>query len=62
VSDREQRKALYHQVTARALELVPTLILFYREQGDATHKSVQNYEFLGNPGVLNALLETWLDR
>lgn len=62
LSDQPQRKTLYDQVQAKALEQVPTVFLFYREQGDGTQKDVQGYQFLGNPGAFNMLSETWLDR
>ncbi|MBV9174296.1 MAG: peptide ABC transporter substrate-binding protein, partial [Chloroflexi bacterium] len=56
------RKALYDQVQARAMDEIPTVILFYREQGDGTQKDVQGYQFLASPGAFNTLPETWLDR
>jgi peptide/nickel transport system substrate-binding protein len=62
LTDQAQRKALYDKVQAKALDQVPTIILFYREQGDGTHKDIQGYQFLGNPGAFNMLPETWLDR
>jgi peptide/nickel transport system substrate-binding protein/glutathione transport system substrate-binding protein len=62
ITDQAQRKALYDKVQAKALDLVPTVFLFYREQGDGTQKDVQGYQFLGNPGAFNAIPETWLDR
>jgi peptide/nickel transport system substrate-binding protein len=62
LTDQAQRKALYDQVQAKAMDQVPTIILFYREQGDGTQKDVQGYQFLGNPGAFNMLPETWLDR
>ena len=62
ISDQSQRKALYDQVQARAMEQVPTVFLFYREQGDGTQKDVQGYQFLGSSGAFNTLPETWLDR
>jgi peptide/nickel transport system substrate-binding protein/glutathione transport system substrate-binding protein len=62
LTDQAQRKALYDKVQAKALDLVPTVFLFYREQGDGTQKDVQGYQFLGNPGAFNAIPETWLDR
>jgi ABC-type transport system substrate-binding protein len=62
VSDQAQRKALYDQIQARAMDQVPTVFLFYREQGDGTQKDVQGYQFLGNPGAFNMIPETWLDR
>jgi peptide/nickel transport system substrate-binding protein len=62
ITDQAQRKALYDKVQAKALDLVPTVFLFYREQGDGTQKDVQGYQFLGNPGAFNTIPETWLDR
>ena len=62
VGDQAQRKALYDQVQARAMDEIPTVILFYREQGDGTQKDVQGYQFLASPGAFNTLPETWLDR
>jgi peptide/nickel transport system substrate-binding protein len=62
LGDQNQRKALYDQIQARAMDQVPTVFLFYREQGDGTQKDVQGYQFLGNPGAFNMLPETWLDR
>ena len=62
VGDQTQRKALYDQIQARAVDQVPTVFLFYREQGDGIQKDVQGYQFLGNPGAFNMIPETWLDR
>ncbi|HEV7664693.1 MAG TPA: ABC transporter substrate-binding protein, partial [Chloroflexota bacterium] len=62
IGDQTQRKALYDKVQTKALDLSPTVFLFYREQGDATQKDVQGYQYLGNPGAFNTLSETWLDR
>jgi ABC-type transport system substrate-binding protein len=62
LGDQAQRKALYDKVQAKAMDLSPTIILFYREQGDGTQKDVQGYQYLGNPGAFNTLPETWLDR
>ncbi len=62
VGDQAQRKVLYDQIQARAMDQVPTVFLFYREQGDGTQKDVQGYQFLGNPGAFNMIPETWLDR
>jgi ABC-type transport system substrate-binding protein len=62
LTDQAQRKVLYDKVQVKAMDLSPNIFLFYREQGDATQKDVQGYQYLGNPGAFNTLPETWLDR
>lgn len=61
-SDENARVPIYENVQAKALDLEPICWLFYREQGEAMQSDVQGYQYLGNAGNTNALLETWLDR
>lgn len=60
--DGEERLAIYNQIEARALDLMPVCPLFYREQGEASQNFVQGHQYIGSLGYTNTLLETWLDR
>lgn len=62
--DQQQRKAIYHQLEKRLLELAPWVYLTWREQSEAALKKVRGYEHLpGGLAFVSAITleEVWLE-